>query len=255
MIIKKLLPPALLALALSLSLHAGEINYAYVYLATPPDELIVHIPPPPEDDSLAGMADVETLLQLQKDRTPEQIERAKHVSSHTAMQMGASVFGPEFNKKNLPFTARFMKDVTYERHLVLEIAKKRWTRVRPYDRGLGITPCVSRPHNTSYPSGHSAAAANWAVVYSAMFPEYAKLFDDEMREAMWCRVLGGAHYPSDTMGGKIAGVLIGEGMLKNPVTQKALKQSRAEIDAFLEKNPKAKAHVKKRLAESQAPAS
>jgi acid phosphatase (class A) len=222
--------------ALPATLHAGEARY--VYLPVPPETLIAQIPPPPADDTPAGMADVETMLQLQKDRTPAQVERATRVATHSAMQMGANVFGPEFTKQNLPFTAEFMSAVTLERHEVLEIAKNKWDRVRPYDRGLGITLCVKRPRNTSYPSGHSAAAASWAVLYSAMFPEYKELFEDEMREAMWCRVLGGAHYPTDTQAGKKLGMLISEEMLKNPLTQTALKKARAEITAFLKKHPR-----------------
>jgi acid phosphatase (class A) len=228
--------PAALPAALPVALPAGEARY--VYLPVPPETLIAQIPPPPADDSPAGMADVETMLQLQKDRTPAQVERAARIAGHTAMQMGAKIFGPEFTAQNLPFTAEFLRAVTLERHEVLEIAKNKWDRVRPYDRGLGITLCVKRPRNTSYPSGHSAAAANWATIYSAMYPEYATRFEDEMREAMWCRVLGGAHYPSDTQAGKKLGILITEEMLKNPLTQTALQKARAEITAFLKTHPR-----------------
>ena len=53
---------------------------------------------------------------------------------------------------------------------------------------------------------------------------------------------------SDTLAGKLIGRLIAREMLKNPVTQKAVAEMRAEIQAFLKQNPDAEAHAKKQLA-------
>lgn len=243
MIVKRILCASLLALLPSVFLHASKAPY----MLADPETIIAQLPPPPADDSPAGMADVSTLLQVQKDRTPEQVRRAQHVALHTPMNMGASVFGPEFTKDNLPLTNKFLLESRLDRRRVSPPAKKIWNRVRPYNRGLGIDPCVYRPADGSYPSGHSAGAASWAVFYSHMYPEYTMLFDAEVEETMWSRVLGGVHYPSDTQAGKLLGTLMAKEILKNPAALKRLDAMRAEIEDFLKKNPQALVHAQSRL--------
>jgi acid phosphatase (class A) len=50
---------------------------------------------------------------------------------------------------------------------------------------------------------------------------------------MWCRVLGGAHYPSDTAAGEMLGEAIGKKMLESPDMQAALQTIREEIAPHL----------------------
>ena len=100
---------------------------------------------------------------------------------------------------------------------------------------------VERPHNTSYPSGHSAVAAVWGTILSAAFPEKAEGFKAQIREVMWCRVLGGAHYPSDTAAGELLGEAMAKAMLKSPEMEGALKTIREEISPAIEAHGKAAA--------------
>ena len=221
------------------------------YFAVDYEVVLSQIPPPPADDSIAGMADIETVLQVQRDRTPEQIARAKKVNAHNAMSMGAHVFGPEFTKQNLPKTAGILSKATKERGNIVRAGKKQWNRTRPYDRKLGVEPCLERQVGTSYPSGHSSSGAFWATLYSAAMPEYRTLFAEQMRETMWSRVLGGVHYPTDTQAGKMLGTLIAQQMLKNPLMQEDIKIIREEILDFLKKNPQAATHAEQLLKKTQ----
>ncbi|OAM88141.1 phosphatase PAP2 family protein [Termitidicoccus mucosus] len=257
---RRLRPFALLA-ALALAPVFSPAATEFRYLADAPasiEALVAPIPPPPPDDSYAGRADIETLLQVQKDRTPAQIKRAAIVASLRAVWMGQRVFGPSFTKENLPLTYAFLHHANLERHEVAASAKERWNRVRPFDRGLGVEMTVPRrPSGTSYPSGHSASGGCYAALYSAAMPEYTALFDEAMREIMWCRVIAGVHYPTDTQAGADLGLAIGREMLKNPATQAAVREMRAEIIAFLQKNPDAAAFAEKtagtRLAKELKP--
>jgi len=107
--------------------------------------------------------------------------------------------------------------------------KRRWNRTRPYLYSSAVHPVVSRPDNTSYPSGHSAAAAVWGTILAAAFPEKAAEFRKQIHEVMWSRVLGGVHYPSDTVAGEMLGEAIANAMMKSPDMQAALKTIREEV--------------------------
>lgn len=241
---KKLLALAsTLLLAGLLTLGAADTKY----FPGDYDIVLSKIPPPPSDDSVAGMADIETVLQVQRDRTPEQIERAKRGNTHTVMSMGLHLFGPDFTPKNLPKTHAILSKANKERSTIVHAGKRQWSRVRPYDRGLGVEPCLKRQIGDSYPSGHSSSGAFLATLYSAILPEYETLFADEMHETMWSRVLGGVHYPTDTQAGKLLGALIAQEMLKHPPMQADIKIIRAEILDFLKTRTEAEARAKQRL--------
>jgi acid phosphatase (class A) len=210
------------------------------------EDLAALIPPPPPDDSPAGLADLETVLQVQRDRTPAQVERAARAQAYgrdNALALGARVFGPEFTAANLPRTAAVLRQADEERHAVGSAVKARWNRPRPYVRDARVEPCVPRSRETSYPSGHSAVAAVWAELLGAAVPEYRARFLEEAREAMWSRVLAGMHYPTDTQAGGLLGRSLAGEMLKNKTTRDAVGEMRAEILAFLEKHPDAKARA------------
>ncbi len=221
------------------------------FLTTAPEFFYAMVPPPPPNDSPAGLADIETILQVQKDRTPVQIERARRVEKQNVMSLGAWLFGPDFTKENLPRTYAFLRKATTERGTIVHSMKAQWNRTRPYDRGIGVEKCVpNRPAGASYPSGHSASGALWEMLFSAAMPEYETFFAQTRREIMWCRVLAGVHYPSDTQAGCIIGHLIAREMLKNQSTRDAAGEMRAEILAFLEKHPGAAARAQKLVAKT-----
>ncbi|WP_161554646.1 antibiotic biosynthesis monooxygenase [Ereboglobus luteus] len=246
-------PILLLLIALTpwLSGQSGETGKKNYYTGTAED-LLSLVPPPPADDSPAGMADLETILQLQRDRTPEQIARAKRIDSHSSTQMGAVAFGPSFTKENFPRTTALMQELRATRSKMIGNGKEIWKRPRPYQRSKEVVICVKKPKDLSYPSGHSATGAFRGALYSAAFPEYKPIFDAQVRETMWCRVLGGVHYPTDVMAGRDLGIRTAEAMLKNPDTQAAIKEIRDEITAYMKKHPEVEAHAKQRLAEVTA---
>ncbi|MDR0902505.1 MAG: phosphatase PAP2 family protein [Opitutaceae bacterium] len=231
---KRLMAPVFAALFLAISLFAEGLPPRFLLTAS--DDILAQIPPPPADDSLAGMADIETVLQVQKTRTPEQIARAERVSSQEVMSPGVLVFGPEFTGANLPRTAAVLQQAYDEHRPSVLASKEQWSRARPYNRGLGITPCVEIvPKDGSYPSGHTAESALLAALFSEALPEYKARFMENVRETMWGRVIAGVHFPTDTQAGRLIGFVIAREMLKNQGTQDAIKEMRAEILAFLKK--------------------
>ncbi len=197
---------------------------------------LVHLlPPPPTDDSPAGRADLATLLQVQADRTPEQVKRAERVARQTVASFARPVLGDWFVAKDFPKTMELFAQITKQsQSIVDDQVKKQWDRKRPYIRWPAVRPVVGRPDNASYPSGHSAGVALWGTILAAAFPEKELQFQTQIREASWCRILGGVHYPTDTMAGEMLGTAIAKAMLESPEMPAALETMRAEINPYLQ---------------------
>jgi acid phosphatase (class A) len=204
------------------------------YLPSDCTALVELLPPPPAEDSIAGRADLETVLQVQADRTTNQIQRAKRVANQTVSSFARPVLGEWFDLRDFPRTKAIFDDIDKERRMIVDDqVKKHWNRTRPYLFSAEVQPVVGRPDNTSYPSGHASAAALWGTIFAAAFPEKTAEFKQQIREALWCRVLGGAHYPSDIVAGDTLGEAIGKKMLESPAMQDALKTIRSEISPRL----------------------
>lgn len=224
---------SLVAVLLSCA-FAGGLLHADVQV--PVADFSQTIPAPPADDSPAGMADLETVLGVQKWRTKEQIEEAKRVDSQSAFGFARPVFGEWYRSGDFPEVKAIIDELGHAANQVCDAAKKHWNRPRPYQRDPRVEPVTGRPGNTSYPSGHSFGATFWAVIYAEAFPEYAKEFDEQAHRAMWGRVMAGVHYPSDTTAGYMLAHAVGEKMLQDPEVKQKIRRIREEIDR---KRPKA----------------
>lgn len=206
---------------------------AAVFIAEDALDLSQLIPPPPDDNSPAGRADLETVLQLQAERTPAHLARIERVARQTVFTFASPVLGAWFTAENLPRTDAHFKIITAESYAVTLQGKRFWTRPRPYLRDERVQPHPTRSRSQSYPSGHSSDAATWAEILSTLFPEHTAAFASQVRESMWGRVLGGSHYPTDTQAGQVVGQAIGRAMLATPAMQTALAEIRAELAPFL----------------------
>jgi acid phosphatase (class A) len=190
------------------------------------------LPPPPAPGSLAARADLEAVLQMQAWRTPEQVAWAKRVDKNDLF-MFSDVLGAWFTKANLPLTAAFLKDVDEDRHEVTEVAKTLFARARPWSVDPRVQPCVGKPSNLSYPSGHVSSIFTRAGVLAEIFPERrAELFDFAHRAA-WGRVYAGVHFPSDLVGGWLLAESIVEELKKSAAFRAQVEKCRAEMRPFV----------------------
>jgi acid phosphatase (class A) len=167
-------------------------------------DLAVVLPDPPAAGSLAANADLETVLQVQAARTPEQVAWAQIVERYDLFEsFGAfGLFGPEFKKENFPLLLALIKDVNDDLRPMVDASKKRYARARPYAVDPRVKPCVALPTNDSYPSGHAYTAYMRAAVLSEVFPDKRAALFDRARYFAWGRILGGVHFPTDLDGGR-----------------------------------------------------
>lgn len=190
------------------------------------------LPPPPAPDTLAGRADLEAVLAAQAWRTPEHVAWAKRVDKNDAF-LSADVLGTWFTRENLPLTAALLKEVDEDRHEVTEVAKKLFARARPYAVDPRVQPCVGKPSNDSYPSGHTASIFTRAGVLAEIFPDKREELFALAHRAAWGRVQAGVHFPSDLVGGWLLAEPIVVEIKRSPAFQERLQQVRAEVAAVI----------------------
>ena len=218
----------LLLLLLSPLARAAEapfVNPAQIHLAT-------LLAPPPAVGSPEQQAELRQLLALQDSRTPEQAAFALADAERSVLRF-ADVLGPGFTAEKCPKTLALFKKATHNADAVVNPAKASWNRPRPYVASAEIHPCVPRPDNAAYPSGHSTFASLAAVLLTAMLPEKqaeifarAELFRNN-------RLIGGAHYPSDVEAGRIAGTVVAAFLLQDAAFQAELAEAKKEMRGAL----------------------
>jgi acid phosphatase (class A) len=192
------------------------------------------LPAPPAAGTLSGKADLEAVLQAQAWRTPEHIAWAKVVDKNDPF-MSSEVLGKWFSRENLPLTVALLKDVDEDRHEITEVAKKLFARPRPWVVDPSVQPCVPKPTNDSYPSGHATSIFTRAGILAEIFPEKRAELMAFAHRAAWGRVYAGVHYPSDLVGGWLLAEPIVEEIKKSPAFQERLKAVRAEVAPFVSK--------------------
>ena len=154
---------------------------------------------------------------------------------HDDLFKNARVLGDWFTAENLPFLAAFFHQVDDDGDLIFSDVKTLYFRPRPPFADSRVHPCVELKTTGSYPSGHSSQAWMWAGLLAEIFPEKRTEILDRARDVDWGRVIGGVHYPTDTIGGKLLGDAIVAELLKLPAVQEAIRKCRAEAEPILRK--------------------
>ena len=195
-------------------------------------ELSRLLPPPPPRNSLAEAADLEAVLQAQIGRTPAQEAWAKEAANDTVWGF-ASELGPWFRAEKMPKTARFFWQLTVDAYAISEDAKRLFDRPRPSKRDSRIRPLVQMPPNDSYPSGHSVQAFLRGAVLAEIFPGSKDALFARAHRSAWGRILGGVHYPTDDVGGRLLAEAMVMRLKTLPTFQQAVKACREEARAII----------------------
>jgi len=159
------------------------------------------LPKPPAPDSVAGAADLDTVLQVQASRTPPEIEWAKIVEKDDVF-LNHTVTGDWLEPTRLPITAAFFRALANDLKAVDAASKLPFKRSRPYQRETRVKPCVTLPSSSSYPSGSALQALVWAELLAELLPEKREALIARAYRAAWGRVIGGVHFPTDIEAGR-----------------------------------------------------
>lgn len=185
--------------------------------------------PPPQLGSHAAEADLEAVRMAQSFRTPEQEAWARFIEDDGVFKH-ASEIGPWFTPENLPTCGSFFKRVLGDSRSISQRAKRLFDRPRPPKVDPSIRPCVFLPMGSSYPSSHSTQAFLMASILSDLFPEKREALMNRAHRAAWSRIIGGVHFPTDDVAGRLLAQAILEELRKSPAFLKDLGDCRKEID-------------------------
>jgi membrane-associated phospholipid phosphatase len=221
----------LLSLSLSLSLAAAAA--AAPFLTPDALDLPALLPAPPAPGSPAALAEINTVLQAQAARTPDEAARCVQIENETIWLFGAEVVGPWFTAANLPKTATFFAAVREDFIAVNRAAKAVHPRQRPPFADPRVKPCVEFADTGAYPSGHGIQSSLWAALLTEISPAHAARFAERAADTRYHKLSSGLHFPSDLAAGQRVGEALARELLKNPAVQRALAGLRTEVAPHL----------------------
>lgn len=198
------------------------------YISESSVDLARILAPPPALDSPAGKADLQAVLDAQRNWTPAMVAAARADEQLSVFRF-ADVIGPAFKPENLPFTAAFFARVSSDQGNVVRAAKAYFHRPRPFVMDADIKPAGRMAANASYPSGHATFAYVDAIILANMLPEKAAAIFARADAYAHNRVIEGVHYPTDLEAGRISATVIDNVLLHNAHFMTDYEKARAEV--------------------------
>jgi acid phosphatase (class A) len=167
------------------------------------------LPPPPAAGSAEQRGELDSMLRIQSDRTPAEVEKARADAEVSVFRFADALANPpHFDARSLPLTAALFREVENEESTVMEPAKAVFARPRPFTAEPRLAPVLERPRSGSYPSGHATWAHVSGLVLADMVPERRAEILQRASEYAHNRVVAGVHYPSDVRAGELAGTAL-----------------------------------------------
>jgi acid phosphatase (class A) len=229
--------------------YLKTLSLSPVYLDLPPTAFVV--PEFPANSSEQTKAEIEYLLKLQKERTPETVAECQRLAGiyyrnsvkpedadypalrRNLFHMGEGL-GAWFAPETLPVTADFMARVWSDATYYIWAHKFRSNRVRPYQLDSRVQN-LEDPNFPAYPSGHSGNSYVAAYVYAQLLPEHRALFLANARDMAHSREILGVHFPSDSEAGRLLARQIVDKLMAEPTFTRELAAARQEITAAQKK--------------------
>jgi acid phosphatase (class A) len=187
------------------------------------------LPAPPELNSLADLADLDTVLRVQEFRSPAEMAEATRDATLGPMDWSATLLGTDFTATNYPKIAKLLADIRGDMNPYAHTSPYTH-RARPKDRDARVKPILPS-HHGAYPSARATGTRIWAFVMGEIVPERKADFLAHADKSAWLRVVGGIHYPTDLIGGRAIGEAFIALLQKNPDFNRDLAIAKAEFDS------------------------
>jgi len=155
------------------------------------------IPPPPKNDSLTTLKELDLVEEVANKRSQRAIELVTKVDKDPL-----SLFFDFFEKKNIKLKRSLFDEYYniiegYMYALKYYFNRPRPEQIAPY-HNKEINVLYTETHQTpAYPSGHTIYAELAAHVFSDIYPQYKSELFEIAKQAGLARILQGVHFPSD----------------------------------------------------------
>jgi acid phosphatase (class A) len=177
------------------------------------------LPEMPANSSEQTRMELNYLLGLQKQRTPEDVRTSLYMANvyynlrvkptdstysrfrRNLFFIGRSI-GTWFHPDSLPKTANLIASVWQDANHFIWALKFKYARIRP----CKIDPAIKNLEVTewaAYPSGHSANSYINAYIYQELAPEFTDFFIKDAYDMAHSREIIGVHFPSDSESSRI----------------------------------------------------
>jgi acid phosphatase (class A) len=188
------------------------------------------LPDPPANSSAQTRAELDYLLALQHNRTPEDVRSSLYMSAVflTSSDIGRLI-GYWFEPVKLPLTDSLFSNVAQDGNYFLWSLKFKYERVRPYVLEPKIHD-LEESFAASYPGGHVTYAYIYAYIYQELAPEFADFFTANAFAMAHAREMIGVHYPSDNEAARIFARQFVNMLLRNKKFQEDFQQVKREWD-------------------------
>jgi acid phosphatase (class A) len=221
----------LLALTTSLVIADPPQNGPH-YLTPDAIDVVKLLPDPPAPDSPEHQEELNLLIKLQNERTPEEVARATEEEKHLPVFAFADVLGPNFTPERCPKTAAFFKSALQaDLGYFNKLAKSHWNRPRPYTDSRIHSLFIEK--DGSYPSGHSIRATLLSEMLAYVLPERRDALIARSQQMGWDRELAGVHFPSDIFAGRVLGQALATALLAKPEIREQLDELKPELQQAL----------------------
>jgi hypothetical protein len=105
------------------------------------------------------------------------------------------------------YSPEWFKDISIQVEGLIDYLKILYSRPRPSQLAPAIDkkiePILPDPETSAYPSGHAIDSWVFATILSRLHPRSASRFEELAGNISDTRVVGGVHYPSDLVAGRM----------------------------------------------------
>ncbi|MBC7873960.1 MAG: phosphatase PAP2 family protein [Ferruginibacter sp.] len=203
------------------------------------------IPDPPANSSLQTRAELDYLLQLQAQRTEEDIRASTFYAGvyfnadigpsqkdyarfqGVLFHMGRSI-GTWFNADSLPLMAKLIANVWMDGLYYIWTYKNYFLRIRPYILETKLKN-TEQTNWAAYPSGHATSSYINAYLFSELIPEFSSFFIKDAYDMAHSREIIGVHFPSDSESGRVLAYQLVQRLLTNEAFKKDFSAVKEEV--------------------------
>ena len=189
------------------------------------------LPVPPANSSDRTRGELEYLKGLIPQRENYQKAIEDEVLTKR-FKWGESTYEELTKGENFKNTSKLILATYQELGVVVSVLKQRFNRVRPSvlaeKYGFKLGTVVEIPGHPAYPSGHATGVFTLAYILQELDPSNAETYRKDALRIARNREIGGLHYPSDTVAGRLLARQIADSLLTSERYQYLLEAARDE---------------------------